>query len=200
MATKAWSRPDASPTGAQSSSSTPAARPILQELGPDDKPLRKAVFPAFKVGGMMRPTGEGTFLLGAKLNEFAEVDLDGTIHRRVTIPKPKPCYHTLPVSDGNILTSCGYGAFIAEIDPKGKIVNRIGGMQDAPEGVNPFFFGGMQLLENGHIVVANWNGHANHSWRNGAQLIEYDEAGRIVWTYHDAKRIPGTLHGVLILE
>jgi hypothetical protein len=125
---------------------------VLHELDREDKPLRKAVFPDFGVVGELPSTDKGTFLLGAKLNEFAEVSLDGEIQRRITIAGSKPCYMTLPLSDNHTLVSCGYGGFLAEVDEK------------------------------------------------GAQLIEYDKSGNIVWTYHDIERIPGTLHGVQMLS
>jgi len=99
-----------------------------------------------------------------------------------------------------MLVSTGYGLGIVELDTDGKVLQTMGGKQ-APEAreLGYFFFAGFQMLKNGHIVVSNWSGYGAHDSVKGHQLIEFDAAGKVVWTWHDAVRA-GCVHGSIILD
>jgi hypothetical protein len=65
----------------------------------------------------------------------------------------------------------------------------------------PNFFGGFQILKNGNIVVANWEGHGGGNGGKGFQLIEIDSSLTKVVSYwkQDASLV-SSLHGVLVLD
>jgi hypothetical protein len=86
-----------------------------------------------------------------------------------------------------------------ELDPAGKIVRRFGGKDQVPEKVRPFFYAMFQLLPNGNVVLANWQGHGPGLGASGVQLLEFNPAGDIVWTWSKADLI-SSLQGVLVLD
>jgi len=100
---------------------------------------------------------------------------------------------------GHLLISAGYGAFLVELDPAGQVVRQFGGKEQVPEKVRPFFYAMFQLLPNGHVVLANWQGHGLGLGQSGVQLLEFDPAGEIVWSWSRAELI-SSLQGVLVLD
>ena len=97
------------------------------------------------------------------------------------------------------MVSAGYGAFVVELDPEGKIVRKFGGKESVPEQVRPFFYAMFQLLPNGHLVQANWQGHGPGYGQSGVQLLEFNAAGDIVWMWSKADLI-SSLQGLLVLD
>jgi hypothetical protein len=65
--------------------------------------------------------------------------------------------------------------------------------------VHPFFAAMFQLLPNGNVVMANWQGHGDGHGREGIQLLEFNAAGEIVWSWGQAEQI-SSLQGVLVLD
>lgn len=60
-------------------------------------------------------------------------------------------------------------------------------------------FADAQQPANGHVVVAHWTGHKREDSQKAPQAIEFDKDGKVVWTWHDAKRA-GALHGIEIIK
>ena len=100
---------------------------------------------------------------------------------------------------GNMFVSAGYGAFLVELDAEGSIVRKFGGKQQVPTEVNPFFYAMFQMLPNGHVVQANWQGHGEGLGAKGVQLLEFNPRGEIVWSWSQADLI-SSLQGVLVLD
>jgi hypothetical protein len=116
------------------------------------------------------------------------------------IPDGKHIYQVLRNPDKHLLVSMGYGAAAVELDETGKVLKALGGKktEDAKKlGFN--FFSGFQVLKNGNVVVANWTGHGVNDSSKGVQLVEFDNSGKVVWTWHDPV-LAGTLHGVIVLD
>jgi hypothetical protein len=65
--------------------------------------------------------------------------------------------------------------------------------------VHRAIFPGFQLLPNGHVVLANWQGHGEGHGAQGVQLLEFDAGGRIVWQWSRAEWI-SSLQGVVVLD
>jgi len=65
--------------------------------------------------------------------------------------------------------------------------------------VNPNFAATFQLLSNGNVVLANWQGHGPGNGAKGIQLLEYDRDGKIVWQWSPAALI-SSLQAVLVLD
>jgi len=93
----------------------------------------------------------------------------------------------------------GGSSFMAEVDASGKLVRRFGSGNEVPARVRPYFYAMFQLLPNGDVVIANWQGHfAGHN-NSGVQLIELDPQGALVWEWSD-RAFVSSLQGVLVLD
>jgi hypothetical protein len=169
------------------------------ELGPDDTLRRTAKFPELNTLRLMRLSPAGTLLFGANGNLVVEADLGGQVLARFTLPEPaKHVYQILRLPNGNLLAAAGYGHYLAEIDAAGRIVKRIDGSSQPAE-TYPHFWCGYQVLNNGNIVMCNWTGHGAGDSAKAPQLIEFDPAGKLVWSWHNPA-LAGTLHGVVVLD
>ena len=56
-----------------------------------------------------------------------------------------------------------------------------------------------QLLPDGNIVLANWQGHGPGFGGSGVQLLEFNPAGEMVWSWSKPDLI-SSLQGVLVLD
>lgn len=108
-------------------------------------------------------------------------------------------WKALRLPNGHTLASAGYGAFLVELDADGAVVRKFGGKGQVPDAINPNFYATFQLLGNGDIVAANWQGHGRTHGDSGVQLVEFDSSGAIDWQWSNAKII-SSLQGVLVLD
>ncbi len=122
-------------------------------------------------------------------NYLQELPVDGFAHT----------WKAVPLADGRILASAGYGAFMAELDAAGRVLRKFGGRADVPAALNPYFYATFQLLANGHVVLANWQGHGPGHGESGVQLFELDAGARVVWQWSHPAFI-SSLQGVLVLD
>lgn len=170
---------------------------VILELDAGDGIRNKTLFEGDYVR-LIRQTGNGTFLMSCN-TMIREGSRDG--HYLGSFPG-KDFYHawkSVRLPNGNLLVSAGYGAFMVELAPDGRTVRKFGGKEEMPAKVNPFFYGMFHLLPNGHVVVANWQGHGRDHGASGIQLLEFDRGGQWVWSWSDAGRI-SSLQGVLVLD
>jgi hypothetical protein len=110
---------------------------------------------------------------------------------------------------GDLLMSAGYGtpvppkktasSFLVEVDPQGKPVRRFGAADQVPERVRPNFYAMFQVLPNQDVVAANWQGHGAGHNQSGAQILEFDRQGAIVWEWSDPASV-SSVQGVLVLD
>lgn len=170
---------------------------VILELDKTNSEIRRAIYPGDYVR-LIRQTGQGTFLMSCN-DRIREGDREGNYLREYPVEGFYHAWKSLRLPDGNLIVSAGYGAFVVELDPAGTIVRKFGGKDQVPEAVNPFFYAMFQLLPNGHIVLANWQGHGEGFGESGVQLLEFNVAGEIVWHWSDASRI-SSLQGVLVLD
>lgn len=170
---------------------------VILELDIQNREVRRAVYPGDYVR-LIRQTGQGTFLMSCN-DRIREGDREGNYLREYPVEGFYHAWKSLRLPSGNLLVSAGYGAFLVELDPAGEIVRKFGGKEQVPAAVNPFFYAMFQLLGDGHIVLANWQGHGEGFGASGVQLLEFDHAGEIVWQWSDASRI-SSLQGVLVLD
>lgn len=171
----------------------------VYELDPNDHLLRTGNFPLTTVR-LGRLTPQGTLLFGGNATHLIEGTLDGKIVKDIVLNEAKHIYHAVRKPDGHLLVTTGYGASLLEIDAGGKVLKRWGGKQSPAAGELGFhFFAGFQLLNGGDIVVANWTGHGAKDSDKGAQLVQFDPSGKVVWAWHDPQRA-GSIHGVIVLD
>jgi outer membrane protein assembly factor BamB len=170
----------------------------IAQVDAEGKTLKAIVCPADITNvRLMRRTAAGTFLIGSG-KEIFEVDAEGKIVWRQTVAGGNHIYKAVRLPNGNTLLASGYGAFLAELAPDGKVVRTCG--RDEGQKVRaPKFFADFQLRPNGHVVVANWMGHKREDSTHGQQLAEYDTDGKLVWSWQDGE-LAGCIHGVIVLD
>jgi hypothetical protein len=170
---------------------------VVLELDADDKEVHRAKFPGDYVR-LIRQTGQGTYLMSCN-DRIREGLRDGKYLREFPVEGFYHAWKSLRLPNGNLIVTAGYGAFVVELDPGGKILRKFGGKESVPEKVRPFFYAMFQLLPDGNIVLANWQGHGPGFGASGVQLLEFNPAGEIVWSWSRADLI-SSLQGVLVLD
>ena len=143
-----------------------------------------------------RTTADGGWVFGSGA-QVVEVSREGQVRVRHTVPDlARPSiYHVAKREDGGYFATCGYAGCAVSLDAKGTVLQRF-------EYPRKFFFGGLQVLANGNLVVANWAGHGGGDVRDekkGPQAIEFTPDGRPVWTFRDPEKL-GSIHHVLVLD
>jgi hypothetical protein len=140
---------------------------------------------------------------------FREADGNGNWIRDIPVEGFHHAWLALTLPSGDTLMSAGFGtsetdrksgsSFMVEVDPSGHEVRKFGARGQVPARVNPYFYAMFQLLPNGDVVVANWQGHQGGHQHSGVQLIEFDTQGNIVWEWSD-RNFVSSLQGVLVLD
>lgn len=170
---------------------------VILELDVSDKEIHRAIFPGDYVR-LIRQTEQGTYLMSCN-DRIREGSRDGKYLREYPVDGFYHAWKSLRLPNGNLIMTAGYGAFVVELDAGGNILRKFGGKESAPEKVRPFFYAMFQLLANGHIVLANWQGHGPGFGNSGVQLLEFDRAGEIAWSWSKPDLI-SSLQGVLVLD
>lgn len=176
----------------------PGAKGVtVLELDAQDQEVQRVIFPGDYVR-LIRQTEQGTYLMSCN-DRIREGTPDGKYLREFPVDGFYHAWKSLRLANGHLIVTAGYGAFVVELDATGKIVRKFGGKEQVPERVRPFFYAMFQLLPNGNLVLANWQGHGPGFGNSGVQLLEFDPAGEIVWTWSRAEWI-SSLQGVLVLD
>jgi hypothetical protein len=170
---------------------------VVLELDVNDQEIRRTIFPGDYVR-LIRQTNADTYLMSCN-DRIREGSHYGKYLREFPVEGFYHAWKALRLPNGNFIVTAGYGAFVVELDPNGKIVRKFGGKESVPEKVCPFFYAMFQLLPNGNIILANWQGHGPGFGNSGVQLLEFNSTGEIVWTWSKADLI-SSLQGVLVLD
>lgn len=151
---------------------------------------------------ILRMSKKGNFLYTGSATTVKELSPDGKTVRELEVskitPKCKKPYLIEELEDGQFLVSAGYGGEVHLVDKNWKLVKTYG-VKGKGKGFDIHFASDVQRLKNGNIVLLNWTGHRRKDSENAPQAIEFDKDGKVVWTWHDAKRA-GSLHGIVVLE
>jgi hypothetical protein len=176
----------------------PGAKGVaVLELDAQDQEVHRAIFPGDYVR-LIRQTEQGTYLMSCN-DRIREGSRDGKYLREFPVEGFYHAWKSLRLPNGNLIVTAGYGAFVVELDASEKILRKFGGKEQVPEKVRPFFYAMFQLLPNGNVVLANWQGHGPGFGNSGVQLLEFNGAGEIVWSWSKADLI-SSLQGVLVLD
>jgi hypothetical protein len=170
---------------------------VVLELDANDREVHRAIFPGDYVR-LIRQTKDGTYLMCCN-DRIREGSREGQYLREFPVEGFYHAWKAVRLANRHLLVSAGYGAFLVELDPAGKIIRRFGGKESVPAGVNPSFYAMFQLLPGGNIVLANWQGHGEGHGSQGVQLLEFNENGQIVWQWSESRWI-SSLQGVLVLD
>lgn len=144
---------------------------------------------------LMRVTHEGSYLLCTN-DHILETTPDLTELRRFASPGFEHAWQAERLADGTTLVSAGYGAFMVLFDQAGNVSRRFGRADQVPREIAPFFYATFRQLPNGHLLVANWQGHGPDNGDKGRQLLEFDIERRLVATWSAPQRI-SSLQGIL---
>jgi hypothetical protein len=145
---------------------------------------------------LMRPVPDGYLLCSN--DHILETDLALAERRRLRAPGFEHAWMAQRQPDGTTLVSAGYGAFIARFDVRGALTGTFGRAGEVPEEVAPFFYATFQVLDDGRIVVANWQGHGPDNGGKGRQLLEFSPSGKLLDSWSDEEKI-SSLQGILVL-
>jgi hypothetical protein len=177
----------------------------VKEVDSTGKQLRKINFALNASIRIVRPTSKGTYLVGGKsAGLMYECDSTGAVKWEANAGGEP--YMALRLPNGNTMISSGYGAQMVLVGRDGNVIRKF--PTDADKNgsdfwtkAKPNFFAGFQILKNGNIVVANWEGHNGGNGNIGYQLLEIDSGLTKVVSYwkQDASLV-SSLHGVLVLD
>jgi hypothetical protein len=181
----------------------------LEFLDKDDKSVRQISYPGHGYVRVARPTRLGTFLVPSDTSMF-EGDAHGTVIWKASGGCITPIcptywsqvYEPRLMADGHVLLSTFFGASLDVIDrTTGKVTKQFGTktMPDA-DVIKPNAFAGFQILPNGNIIAANWQGHGLGNGTSGIQVIEFDGAGNVVWTYKQDPLVFSSIQDVLVID
>ena len=170
---------------------------VVLELDERDRELRRTVFGGDYVR-LIRQTAQGSYLMCCN-DRIREASADGTWLRDYPVEGFEHAWKAVPLPGGGLMVSAGYGAFVVVLSADGRVQRSFGSARHVPLAVHPFFYASFQLLPNGHVVLANWQGHGLGHGASGRQLIEFDLSGEIVWSWSRAELI-SSLQGVMVLD
>jgi outer membrane protein assembly factor BamB len=158
---------------------------------------RTIIYPGFPYVRLARETAKGTFLITSDSLVF-EGDANGSVIWKAKIEsKRRPhSWQALRLADGRTVVSSGYAGNLQVFDAGGTLIKTISG----PEEVHPNFYAGLQILPNGDMVVANWQGHGPTHGASGMQVLEYAPDGKLVWSWKQDPAKYSSLQGVIILN
>lgn len=170
---------------------------VLVEVDKSGTIQRSIVYPGFNYVRLIRETVSGTFLVTADDTIF-EGKADGSIMWKAKITgRDKPhVWQALRLANGQTIASAGFAANFQKFDADGKLLDTISG----PASVHPHFYAGFQILANGNLVVTNWQGHGPKFGGSGIQLLEYTQAGKLVWSWKQDSAKFSSLQGVIVLD
>ena len=140
-----------------------------------------------------RKTRRGTYLVACFGDGvFREVDGRGNVLREFfpgDKPKKNGAHGIVPLPNGHVLTSTGYGKSFVEFDKNGKVVWTLS-QKDLPGEFKLAYTCSAQRLPNGNTVVSTYHGNP--------QFLEVTRDKKVVWSYNHQDL--GNVSGILLLD
>jgi hypothetical protein len=170
---------------------------VLVEITPQGSVGRQIEYPGTYVR-MVREVGADHFLITADTHVF-EGDAQGKVVWDVTVqggPAEPHAWEALRLASGDTLVSTGYAASLELFGADKQLKQTITG----GDGVKPNFFADVQVMPGSSYVVANWQGHGVSLGANGLQVVEYDAAGKLVWSWKQDASFVSSLQQLVVLD
>jgi hypothetical protein len=169
---------------------------VLVELTAAGTVARQIEYPGTYVR-MVREAGEGHFLVAADTRVF-EGDAAGKVVWDVTVKghAAPHVWEALRLASGDTIVSAGYAASLQIYGADKQLKQTITG----GDGVKPSFFADVQVMPGASFVVANWQGHGVGLGGNGLQVVEYDSAGKLVWSWKQDASFVSSLQQLIVLD
>ena len=142
----------------------------------------------------VRKTKSGTYLVGYfKGDKVMEFNRDGGVVQTFNATGNNFC--ALRLDNGHTLVACGDAHRLVELDTKG---NEVWSIEENDLKDQPLrFVAGLQVLQNGNIVVCNWGGHGHKGQQ--AQVFEITRDKEVVWEIKDWNNL-GQISTIQILD
>lgn len=152
---------------------------VLKMVGATGTVTSQITYAGFSYVRLVRPTATGTFLVGADTMAF-EGDNKGNVLWKVTVPGGRHTWKAMRLANGNVAVTSGYGATLVIFDGAGKVLQTIGGKsQPNATAIAPEFYADFHVMPGGNLFVVN--SQADRVMDNSIQLLEYNQAGMLVW-------------------
>lgn len=170
---------------------------VLMEVASDGIKKKVLNFPEHDYVRLVRETSGGNYLITANTAVF-EADAEGNVVWKADLTGPKKInsWQALRLRKNKTLVSSGYAVNFQILNKDGSLNKIITG----PKEVNPHFFSGCQVLNNGNFLVANWQGHGPGYGNSGHQLLEFTPQGKLVWSWKQDPAKFSSLQGVIALD
>jgi hypothetical protein len=176
---------------------------VLTFLDNKDRAAHQISYPGHGFVRLARPTRNGTFLIPNDQTLF-EGDAQGNELWSLTAGAPDwgHIWEALLMSDGNVLVSTFYGASLDVVDKTTHTVTRRYGTRQMPDAatLKPNVFADVQILPNGNLITANWQGAGAGNGTMGIQVIEFDPSGAVAWFYKQDPNIFSSIQGVMVID
>ena len=99
-------------------------------------------------------------------------------------------FSVLERSNGNLIVGCGDARSYVEIDRRsGTMLHEVTNENIVTSGCELNFVAQIEALNNGHLLVCNWNGHLKKNQTIQPALLEIDTDNRVVWKLKENKEI-----------
>jgi hypothetical protein len=170
---------------------------VLLEISPQGTAGRQIEFSG-TYARLVRESGPDRYLIAADTHVF-EGDAQGKVLWDATVqggPAAPHAWEGLRLASGDVLVSAGYAASLQIFGADQKLKQTITG----GDGVEPFFIADVQVLPGGSYVVVNWQGHGTNLGAKGLQLVEYDAAGKLIWSWKQDASFVSSLQGAIVLD
>ncbi len=175
---------------------------IMKEVDVSGAIVREAEITGISSLRLTTYSADETFLFGSN-KKAVEADWNGNIVWEFAMPdsiNSKHVWKVLRMADGRTVASTGYGKSLVVISPEDEITQVIGGAdQPGKDSIEPNFYAGFHVLENGHFVCTNWQAHGSGHGDEGVQILEYDNTGALVWSYKNPAMY-SSVHNIIILD
>lgn len=168
----------------------------LVEVTAEGSTLRTISYPGDYVR-LIRESKAGNFLVTAE-NRVFEGDASGNVLWEVTVQghAMPHAWEALRLASGDVLVSAGYAASLQIFGADEMLKQTITG----GDGAMPFFFADVQVMPGGSYVVANWQGHGTGLGEKGLQVLEYDTAGELIWSWKQDASFVSSLQHLIVLD
>ncbi len=170
---------------------------VLVEVNADAQVERTIAYSGYTYARLVRETPAGTFLITSD-TKVLEGDADGNIVWQANIANSTEPHAWMGVrlSNGETAVTAGYAQSLQFFSADGTYLRSISG----PASVTPFFYSGFQVLTSGNFLIANWQDHGEGHGNSGVQILEYDPAGTLVWSWQQDASYVSSLQGVILLD
>lgn len=170
---------------------------VLIEIDENAVVKKTIVYPGFSYVRLVRETAAGNFLITSDETVFEGNAAGDIVWRATIVGREKPhAWQALRLANGQTIVSSGYAGNLQFFSADGSLLKTITG----PAEVNPVFYAGYQILNNGNIIITNWQGHGPKFGASGIQLLEYTNDGKLVWSWKQDAGKFSSLQAVILLD